>query len=308
LQFLHHMLTIRRVLCPIDFSDVSRRALAHAVAIGRWFGAHLTLLHVGSPGSPPALYADVSAPDLQHLQELKDRVQTWLSGACAAGLVSDIVIGEGDPAACILKSAAGADLIVMGTHGRGGFERLVLGSVAEKVLRKANCPVMTVPPQAIATSKLPFRHVLCPVDFSESSIVALQLAFSLTHVADTGLTILHVFEWTSDEASARRVLKESEFHRQWGAETRQRLEDLIPEDVRNWCEPNPRLEYGKVYEQILRLAATGQVDLIVMGVNGRNPLDVKLFGSTTNQVVRRATCPVLTLRAPRPCRPHNSGV
>ena len=294
------MLTIRRILCPIDFSDVSRRALAHAVVIGRWFGAHLTLLHVGSPGSPPVLYTDVSTPDLLDLRELKDQVQTWLSGAWAAGLVSDIVIGEGDPAACILKSAAsGADLIVMGTHGRGGFERLVLGSVAEKVLRKANCPVMTVPPQAIATSKLPFRHVLCPVDFSESSLAARQLAFSLTHVADTRLTILHVFEWTSDEASARLVLKESEFHRQWGAETRQRLEDLIPEDVRNGCEPDTRLEYGKVYEQILGLAATGHVDLIVMGVHGRNPLDVKLFGSTTNQVVRRATCPVLALRAPR---------
>ena len=87
---------------------------------------------------------------------------------------------------------------MIGTHGAGGFEHLVLGSAAEKVLRKATCPVLTVPPHARATSKLPFKRILCPVDFSDSSRAALDFAFSLAQEGDAELTILHVFEWPAD--------------------------------------------------------------------------------------------------------------
>lgn len=299
------MLEIRRILCPIDFSDASRHALAHAVLIGQWYGSHITALHVGSPmilPTPPVLFSESPGqvlPGKTNRQEVEDHVLEWLSPARSAGLHSDVIIDEGNAAASILEHATSlsADLIVMGTHGRGGFERLMLGSVAEKVLRKAKCPVMTVPPPAVATSKLPFARLLCPVDFSDSSIVALRFAFSLAQESNARLILLHVFEWPSDEASARRVLETSEFHRQWEAETRQRLEALISDDVRNWCMPESKLAFGKAYQQILSLAASEQVDLIVMGVQGRNALDLMLFGSTTNQVVRQASCPVLTLRS-----------
>jgi nucleotide-binding universal stress UspA family protein len=252
--------------------------------------------------NPPILFAEAPGemlPGKTNRQELEDRVRDWLAPAHSTGLQTDVLIDEGSPAACILEHAASlpANLIVMGTHGRGGFERLVLGSVAEKVLRKAKCPVMTVPPPAVATSKLPFAHLLCPVDFSDSSIAALGFAFSLAQESNARLTLLHAFEWPSDEASARRVLETSEFHRQWEVETRHQLEALIPDDVRNWCTPEPKLAFGKAYQQILGLAAREHVDLIVMGVQGRNALDLTLFGSTTNQVVRQASCPVLTLRS-----------
>jgi nucleotide-binding universal stress UspA family protein len=207
------------------------------------------------------------------------------------------MVDEGNPARRILEHARTlpADLIVMGTHGQGGFERLVLGSVAERVLRKATCPVLTVPPRVEGGSRLPFAHLLCPIDFSDSSIAALQFAFSLAQESSARLTLLHVFEWPANE-SARRVLETSEFSRQWEIETRQRLEGLIPADAHNWCAPEPKLELGKAYQQILSVAASEQVDLIVMGVGDRNMVDLTLFGSTTNQVVRRAACPVLTLR------------
>jgi nucleotide-binding universal stress UspA family protein len=85
--------------------------------------------------------------------------------------------------------------MVIGTHGHGGFQHLVLGSVAEKVLRQAACPVLTVPPRTRATSTLPFKRILCPVDFSDSSRSALDFALSLVREADADLTILHVLEW-----------------------------------------------------------------------------------------------------------------
>lgn len=299
------MLEIRRILCPLDFSDVSRHALAHAITIGQWYRSRIVALHIGSPMillTPGMLFADASGGVLSgktDRQTLEEQVRALLAPASAAGLETEVIVGEGNVAGCILDTAESlpADLLVIGTHGRGGFEHFALGSVAEKVLRKAKCPVLTIPPPAIDTSKLPFTHVLCPVDFSDSSLAAVRFALSLAQESNARLTLLHVFEWPADEASARRVLETSEYHQQWEADTRRRLAALIPEDVSNWCAPESRLAFGKAYQQIVTLAKSEHVDLVVMGVTGRNALDLMLFGSTTNQVVRQATCPVLTLRS-----------
>ncbi len=190
-----------------------------------------------------------------------------------------------------------ADLIVMGTHGRGGFERLLLGSVAEKVLRKANCPVLTVPPPPAAKSKLPFKRLLCPVDFSEPSISALRFAVSIAKESDAPVAIVHVFECPpDDELRAERAFDVLEYRRQVEEQATRQLDALLSQDERNWCRPTTTLSYGKPCRQILTIAENQEADLIVMGVHGRNALDLMLFGSTTNQVVRRASCPVLTLR------------
>jgi nucleotide-binding universal stress UspA family protein len=185
----------------------------------------------------------------------------------------------------------------MGTHGAGGFEHLVLGSVTEKVLRKAECPVLTVPPKARASSNLPFKRILCPVDFSDSSLAALDFAFSLAQLDQAELTILHVFEWLpGDEALTNRPINVPEYRREVERDFSQKLDQLVPDSVRSWCRPATRIGHGKPYREILGAAIENRADLIVMGVHGRNALDMMLFGSTTNQVVRRATCPVLTLR------------
>jgi nucleotide-binding universal stress UspA family protein len=98
---------------------------------------------------------------------LEGCLREWLVPAETAGLQTSTFVEVGNPAARILEHAASlpADLVVLGTHGRSGFERLMLGSVTEKVLRKAGCPVLTVPPPTAATSKLPFKQLLCPAGF-----------------------------------------------------------------------------------------------------------------------------------------------
>ena len=113
----------------------------------------------------------------------------------------DVLFETGQPAPQILDLATSlpADMIVMGTHGASGFEHLVLGSVTEKVLRKARCPVLTVPPRAHATSALPFKQLLCAMDFSESSLAALELALSFAEESGSALTLLHVIEWPWEE-------------------------------------------------------------------------------------------------------------
>lgn len=300
------MLDIRRILCPVDFSDASRLALDHGVVVAGWYKSRITALYVCHPMvllNPPVLFADSpgsilpTEPDRQHDRE---HLREWLAPADAAGLQTDAVIDEGDTSASILAHARElpADLIVMGTHGRGGFERFMLGSVTEKVLRKASCPVLTVPPPAVATSKLPFKRLLCPVDFSEASIAALGFAFSIAEESDAHLTILHVFEWPSDdEMLVERSFEGPEFRREIEKRAKDRLETLVPDNVRNWCTPETQVRHGKPYREILAVSETEHVDLIVMGVHGRNAIDLMLFGSTTNHVVRRASCPVLTLKS-----------
>jgi CPA2 family monovalent cation:H+ antiporter-2 len=156
--------------------------------------------------------------------------------------------------------------------------------------------VLTVPPRARATSTLPFKRILCPVDFSPASVDALQFALSLAQEGDASLTLLHTLEWPDDAPLPLSGLSLPAYTRDREDEALRRLQGLVPDSSRLWCRPIERIAHGKAYREILGVAAEDNVDLIVMGVQGRNALDVMLFGSTTNQVVRRATCPVLTVR------------
>lgn len=296
------MRQVNRILCPLDLSDTSRHAADHAVLLASWYGAKITALHISNPVVIPATDFTVAGmgPSLilteDDIKQLREQIAACFPTAKSSNL--DIVIDGGPPANAILDRARTlpADLIVIGTHGIGGFEHLVLGSVTEKVLRKAACPVMTVPPHSRTTSKLPFKRLLCPIDFSDSSLSALEFAFSIAQEGEAELTILHVFD-AGDEPLTNRPINVPEYRLQMEHDFTEKLEALVPASTRTWCNPHTRVAHGKPYREILGAATEDSADLIVMGVHGRNALDLMLFGSTTNQVVRRATCPVLTLRA-----------
>jgi nucleotide-binding universal stress UspA family protein len=301
---------IKHILCPTDFSDASAHAIDQAVVIAGWYKARITGLHILSPirlaAQGVAIASGARSLEEPEVDRLLRETADHCRAAPAAGIGLDSLVDIGQPARCILERAASlpADLIVMGTHGASGFEHLVLGSVTEKVLRQATCPVLTVPPRAQATSRLPFKRLLCAVDFSDTSLTALQYAFSLAQEADATLTILHVLEWPWEEPPPPKLeelpLEQgfalAEYRRYCEKTAMSRLESIVPVAMRFSHPPATRLRNGKPYVQILHVAAEEGSDVIVIGVRGRNPLDVTLFGSTTNQVVRRATCPVLTLR------------
>jgi nucleotide-binding universal stress UspA family protein len=297
------MIEIRRILCPMDFSATSRHALEHAVAVGRWYGSHITAVHVISPAfvpGPPIVFTGFPGPMPADVDRsaIEAKLREWLQPATEAGLQTDILLVDGNPAPRILECATSlpADLIVVGTHGLGGVERFLLGSVAERVLRKAPCPVLTVPPRSTSKAKLPYKRLLCPVDFSDPSLAAFQFVVSLAKVSDAHLTILHVFDWPPHDEPLFERFDTPEFRRLVEGEARGRLEALVTDDLRTWCTPATKIGYGKPYRQILEVAEAERSDLIVIGVQGRNALDLTMFGSTTNHVVRRASCPVLTLR------------
>ena len=307
------MIEIQSILCPIDFSDYSRRALDHAVALARRYESTITVMHVfstvpveayapGMPGFEPIVLTRADRDQL--LVEMKRFIDT----ESAPGVPMDATIREGDTASEILSQAIDmkADLLVMGTHGRSGFERLLLGSVTEKVLRKASCPVLTVPrrhPDAVPATPELFKQILCPVDFSDCSMQALNTAMSLAQEADAHLTVLHVMAYeleVTPDAYGAIITNDREsladFRRRREDDARQRLKEAVPETVAAYCRVETMVSNGKPSREILRIAAEQQTDLIVVGVQGRGAADLMFFGSTTNHLVREATCPVLTVR------------
>jgi nucleotide-binding universal stress UspA family protein len=296
------MADIRRILCPVDFSDASQHALDHAVMIAGWYRAGITAFHVRHPAlmpEPPTLFAELGA-DSFSVEDLENRLHHWLAPVRAAGIACEVMVVDAPSAAPRIVDAAlrlGIDLIVMGTHGRSGFERLLLGSVTERVVRRAACPVITVPPPGVATSKLPFRRILCAIDFSEPSLAAMRYALSLSRESNSALTLLHAIEFPHESTSIETLPFDMSSYRAVVREdATRRLMKLISDEMPESPEPAITVVHGKAHEQIIAAAGAKHADLIVLGVHGRNTLDLMLFGSTTNQVIRHATCPVLTLR------------
>jgi nucleotide-binding universal stress UspA family protein len=297
------MIEFTRILCPIDFSESSIRSLGYAVTVARWYDAQLSVLHAVPTFEPMAVRGDLGEPMqvvtpasrdevLGELRRTLERADAPVGATCVAA--------AGDPSTTILDQALStrADLIVMGTHGRRGFRRLLLGSVAEAVLQQAPCPVLTVPPHAgAALEAATFTRILCPIDFSPASLQALGFALDLGRQADGRVTLMHVLEWLPEEAPRTSVpFNLLEYRRALAADADERLRGLVAQESRTWVEVEPELAFGRPYREILRAAGSRGTDLIVMGAQGRGGAGLVLFGSTTQQVVRGASCPVLTLR------------
>ena len=291
------MITISRVVCPVDFSDFSRHALEHAALVAKWYDARLLAVHVFPP--PPSL--DLPAA----IEENSERERAL--GELRRFVASIDGVGNPDPelravagsaiAKTIVSDAAEtrADLLVLGSHGRAGFKRLLLGSVTEDVIRHATCPTLVVPRRIAddAAGPAAFRRVLCAVDFSDASLKALEYAMAIAEEGDAALTLLHVYAFPSDllppssdddAMAGLRELMQAE---------RNRLETLVPDSLRTYCTVETVVRPGAVHHEILTAAAESKSDIIVMGVHCRGAFDVMMFGSNTARVVRAATCPVL---------------
>ena len=305
------MLTLRTVLCPTDFSDVSARAETYAAALARHYDASLHLLHVDPPMPVMAPYGEIPV-DARLFEEQREVAEAELvkagERARAGGLTVETTMKGGHPAREILALAdrAQADMLVIGTHGRGGVEHLLLGSVAEKIMRKASCPVLVVPPGAPGDSDALFSRILCPIDGSAASAHALTYALSLARETDGHVTLLYVVE-PVPAAGEFGALDVEEYRRAGEEHARQVLRDAVPDDVRTWCRLDERVATGKPSERILDAATTERADVIVMGVRGRGAIDLLAFGSTTNEVIRRAGCPVLAVHpVATPVRPAHA--
>jgi len=295
------MIRIAHVLCPVDFSEISQHALDHAAAIARWYEARLTLLYVfanlPTMDLPPLVLEDADRErllsDLRQMAAAVPRDVPVEFSIQEAGFVHEEILAQ--------LGATHADLLVLGTHGRSGFQRLFLGSVTEKVIRKTTCPTLVVPPRAPdvpAGSPIQFRRILCAVDFSESSLDALAHAINMAEEANAQLTVLHVVEFPLmlNVEPTMPAVDLSRLREAAASDGRRKLEELIPEEARTYCTLDTAVVEGRAYREILRQATERQSDLIVMSAHGRGALDLLVFGSTTHHVIRASACPVLIVR------------
>jgi nucleotide-binding universal stress UspA family protein len=299
------MVSINRILCPIDFSAFSLDALRHALVLARWYSAQITLFHV-YPASYPLPVDGIAGSVPVFVGADPDKITSQVREFCAplvgpsAGNV-EVVVRPGDAAREIRTHAEQLpfDLLIMGTHGNSGFERLFLGSVTEKVLRSTRVPVMTIPAPVVEPGSPLFKTILCPIDFSAASTRALEYALALAKEADARLLLLHAVEDVVDYASGGALgsLTVSEYFHQIEEDAVSRLRAVVPDEAREWSRPEERVVKGRAYTEILKVVAAERIELVVMGVQGKGALDRLVFGSTTHRVIREAGCPVLTLHS-----------
>jgi nucleotide-binding universal stress UspA family protein len=309
------MVRIENILCPIDFSEFSRHAFDRAVAIARGHGGLLTALHVvpiqlATPALPyvePQSLGPFQISDADRGRIVAE-LQRFLAVDTSIGVRVAFEATEApDVHQEILVHAERlrVDLVVMGTHGRSGFQRLMLGSVTEKVLRKARPPVLTVPcsiPDVVPAGRGPFERILCAIDFSECSMAALRYASSIAEEARAQLLAVHVVELAPPayDPLVGPPIDLPGYRQACETASRERLRNVIPISLRKATGLEEMVVSGKPHHEILRIAEQWRSDLIVLGVHGRTVVDRVLFGSTVEPVVRRALCPVLTVRAEAP--------
>jgi nucleotide-binding universal stress UspA family protein len=294
---------IERILCPVDFSAASDRALEHAVTLAHWFSASITALHVW-PSVPLAVAAShapfANAPfDESTRRSLRRELVAMLERAGVPKAAGHTLVLEGDPATEILRQAqeTPADLVVMGTHGRLGLPRLALGSVTESVLRRAPCPVLSVTTRTSADAPASPSSILCAVDFSEASLRGLEFALSLAQEKRSRVVLLHVVDRLANPADEALFLS-PEFGARVSEEARARLKALVPLGAEDWSVPEARVRLGRAAPEILAAAREERSDLIVMGAEPSRFVSSGLSPSTVGRVASRAECPVLAVPAP----------
>jgi nucleotide-binding universal stress UspA family protein len=294
------MLEIKLIVCPIDFSEFSIRAYHYAVSLAEHYRAKLVAQHIVELWRYP--YADYAASqgDYQEFWRAlreggEERLREFVKKHTHDEIQPELLVHEGIAADSILSFAQArkADVIVMGTHGRRGFDRLVLGSVTDRVMRTAPCPVLAI-------SKLPhdfmaageerrqvhhLSRILFCTDFSENSERALNYAISATAEYDAELALLHVLEDVPSPLKTEETI----------AIATEQLNKLVPQEERKTLKTKTAVRIGKSYEQIIQFALEAQIDMVTMGVSGRGALDRAVFGSTTYRVIQLGPCPVLAV-------------
>ena len=285
-------MTLRTILHPTDCSDSAARALEVAARFAATHRAELLILHA------ELLHGDTARETAEALEEYvasARRLLRSLAGQDAPG-VQVVHARTYFAHDAILQAATErhADLIVMGTHGRRGFSRLLLGSNAERVLRQAPCHVLTVRGDAALPTGAGFEALLVPVDFSDCSRRGLDEAMSLAANANATIHIVHVIEPLPPLYYAGNVWTRFELD----GDLRVRVEERL----RTWTGDPPGARYvvreGHAAVEIARAADDRNVDLVVMSNRGASGVEWLLVGSVTERVCRMATVPVLTVRQP----------
>ena len=284
-------ITLKNILFATDFSQAADAAAPIAIQIARRYGAKVYGVHVNRfddyTAAAPNAWAAMAEAAEKETKEDAGRLNEQLQG-----VEHEVVIGEGnlwEVLSNVIQQKE-IELVVVGTRGRTGFGKTLLGSVAEQILRQSPCPVLTVGPHVNPWSDeyVKMREIVYATDLATDTPVAAPYAISLAQENQAHLVLLHVIE----NPKPGDLVDSPE-----GVNLKARkLQQLVTEQAGLWCEPTYIVEQGPAAEKILDVAKRRHTDLIVMGARPAKGLATHLNIGTVHKVVSQATCPVLTVR------------
>lgn len=281
-------ITFKNILFLTDFSEASQSAMEYAAKLAKQHKATLYAGHVQTP--TPPMYLE-GAPLVEYFDEIRAQKQAELSKLMEPlGVNSKALVAEGMIEYAIERWTVvhGIDLVVIGTHGWRGLERLLLGSTAELILRSAICPVLTVGPHVSKLEHEPeyVDRILFATDLTQQSEYAVSYALSFAHERCAHLTFLHVLGKDSHSPDRTRVMEFCESE----------LRKLAPSDARLCCDPEFVVIEGDPAEEIVNYAQNNNSDLVVLGLPRDKVFSTHFRSGVTYSVVSGAPCPVLTVR------------
>ncbi|MBI2677701.1 MAG: universal stress protein [Candidatus Koribacter versatilis] len=283
---------IKNILLPTDFSPQAQVAAGYAKLLAERYGSAIHAVHVFSPDLYGALPPENLALAAMRLRcDMHDRMEALHERF--RGVTHDTYITEGAlwPQLEKVIETQAIDLIALGSAGRRGLERVVLGSAAEEILRRAKCPVLTVGPNSAEANDESFQHILFATDLASPEAKAASFAVSLAQEYGSQLTLAHVLEANKYESGAD--------YDRVNAYCAEQLRALVPAEAELWCEPEIVLESGEAVGRILAISEERPTGLIVIGAHRtQHPAAATHFrDSVAARVIRNARCPVLTVRA-----------
>jgi nucleotide-binding universal stress UspA family protein len=296
------MTPYKHLLCPVDFSESSRRAAEWSSRFSKAVGSRLTLLHVVDTGLL-SLGNLVAVPDA--FDELRRRAEeAVLELKRNVDLAHAVVeIAEGVPEELVVRTANGGDvdLLVMGTHGLSGFQKFLLGSVTEKVLHRAQVPLLSISPSVEKGSHdLPDpRTLLMAIDFGPESQSVVRHATWLAEHFRAKLIALHVVrvpyvvlnESSYEPVTRREVERLTE---SLVSKRRENLEALLPPSA--GAARRAVVRVGAPFESLREVVEESSVDMVILGAGGHGEAGIRWLGSTCHKMVRLAPCPVMVVR------------
>ncbi len=287
------MIRFRKILCPVDFFPASERAGVLAADFARKYSADLKLIHVVPPVLPPryGLVLDTAAMDQSMQEKAQKQLETTSRKLQLSGINVETELQAGDIFTQIKKTIQSykPDLVAMGTHGYRGFERWILGSTAERVLRSCPVPMLMISAShKTGASGARLRRIMVTTDFSKGTAAALNYAFSIAQVNEARITLVHVLE-------EMREITSAQYRSQRSKGVQRELLKLVPEDVKDWCDIDTRIGAGTAYHVILTMLKKEKIDLLVMNTHGKGMVDRALLGSTTERIVRATPCPIMLI-------------
>ncbi len=290
------------IFCATDFSKLAEEVVAYGITLAKEFNAKLIVCHVVDFPTV-SMYGEAVSGPIEHQNRFMDYSRSEINrliGDAPIDSQAIVTLGNTTEEISRLVIEFNADLVITATHGRSGLKRFFLGSVTERLMRTLPCPLLVLrgseDGKESKLQKFPFKKILVGCDFSSDSDLAFKNSLSMAQEFESELHMVHVVEPSGYKDLFKMPSESAEkFKQDLFDMIKGRLTSMVPEEALNWLSLHTHLLVGKPYEEIIRYAEINDVDLIALGIRWHGMVEDLLVGSTTDRVIRRAPCPVLSV-------------